>query len=121
MMDSQEEALRDDTAGVGETESDVLARELKEPTPTVAPAPLPVVVSISLPLGYVSTTEYVPRQERAEVKSMTRKQSLTLKRLRRGLEDRGEKLEDGSTINSGGRAIRWLLEQISISDEHAAN
>lgn len=53
---------------------------------------------------------YIPRDVYA--RGLTSKQATNLKRLMRGLEDSGAKLENGSFVNDRTKAVKWLLEQL---------
>lgn len=72
----------------------------------------PFMAIVEAPLASIDPSAYIQVRERLEAKEMSRKQSIALKRLHRGLEDKGEKLEDGTLITRPAQAVRWLLEQI---------
>jgi len=74
-------------------------------------------VELAIPFGEIPPGAYVSRTERVEFTSMTRRQSVALKKLTRGLEDSGKKLDDGTLIKRPGQAMRWLLEQIYQPEE----
>jgi hypothetical protein len=44
---------------------------------------------------------------------LTRDEGLALRALLDGLQERGEKLADGSAVKTAPKAIRWLLQQIA--------
>lgn len=90
-----------------------LPERMKQPEKDpVQEAPSLETAIIEAPLGPVVEGGYIARRERVEFSSMTRKQSLGLHRLTRGLQDSGVMLEDGTKIKRSGQAVRWFLEQL---------
>lgn len=84
----------------------------QEPTqePPVTPPPqIQNDVTLTVPMSHVGDG-YIPRDVYA--RGLTSKQSTNLKRLMRGLEDRGAKLENGAPVNDRTKAVKWLLEQL---------
>lgn len=67
----------------------------------------PLAVSVSIPLG--TSDGYLARN--VSIKRLTQKQSENLKRLLRGLENAGAKLDNGTVVKDVGHALRFVLEQ----------
>lgn len=84
----------------------------KAPEPTIEDVQPVKTTLIEAPLGPITEGGYVSRRERVEFSSMSRRQSLGLHRLTRGLQDSGATLENGTKIKRSGQAVRWLLEQL---------
>ena len=82
-------------------------------TPTVAEVEPLRLVTLEVPLGMIDPRGYIPVRERLEAKSMTHQQSVGLLRVLRGLQDRGDRLRDGTAIKRGAQAVRWMLEQLA--------
>jgi len=65
---------------------------------------------IHVPLGEIPAKGYL--QSHVECRLKTHQQKVSLKRAFRGLQERGEKLENGNPIRRPGDVVRWLMEQI---------
>ncbi len=77
-----------------------------------APQVVESTAIVEVPLGVVSGSGYVSR--RADVK-LSRDQCLTLRALLRGLQDRGEQLQNGRPVTNCTSAVQWMLEKIASS------
>jgi hypothetical protein len=75
-----------------------------------APQVVESTAIVEVPLGVVSGSGYVSRF--AHVK-LSRDQCLTLRALLRGLQDRGEQLQNGRPVCSCTSAVQWVLEKIA--------
>jgi hypothetical protein len=73
---------------------------------------------IEVPLSAATESDSLRRGGTSlNVRIKNSKQLITLRRLRRGLEDTGAKLIDGSEVNDNSKVIRWLLEQVGLNSQ----
>jgi hypothetical protein len=72
---------------------------------------------IEVPLAPATTTDTLRHSGTSLNVRINSKQLITLRRLRRGLEDTGAKLIDGSEVNDNSKVIRWLLEQVGLNSQ----
>ena len=66
---------------------------------------------LTLPLGSVEEAEYLSSHIQAQ---LNRQQALGLKRVRRGLETSGARLNCGKIVATNADAVRYMLEQVTI-------
>ena len=53
---------------------------------------------------------------RCDIQNMTMEQKSNLRRLRDGLEKNGSKLKDGTVVQRDQSAIKYLLENLKVTD-----
>lgn len=72
----------------------------------------PGSVTVTLPLGPMPP-EHVYISNAIHVKGLSQKQRFAWKQLETGLYASGATLLNGTPVNDGGKAIRWVLEAIA--------
>jgi len=79
-------------------------------------AELPRVSIDEIPMGEIAPGGYVTRQHRIDVTCSSREQHRNLRSLLRGLQDDGQQLRNGKEIRHERDAVRWLLEQLTVTE-----
>jgi hypothetical protein len=113
------EALPDDFGDFGPDEPTQIGVDVSDTATEIEPAPPSVrTVSIEAFLAADIGEGYVSRHADCR---LTSKQSVILRRLWRGLNQRHERTENGKHVEDLVDAIRWLLERIGFAEEEATD
>lgn len=71
--------------------------------------------TVEVPITELSVTNPGYMQRRVDVANLTQEQSHNLKRIIRGLEDKGATLKNGTQVRNASNAVKYMLENLSVN------